>query len=74
MTERESAARGQLPLTLQPRDDATLENFLQTPRNAAALDALRDGGEDLVYLHGPADGGKSHLLQALCNDAAGPAL
>ncbi|KGE05276.1 DnaA regulatory inactivator Hda [Pseudohaliea rubra] len=61
----------QLFLNLRPRDDATLENFLSLPGNSAALEALGSGGEDQVYLHGPADGGKSHLLQALCH-AAGP--
>lgn len=74
MAERGASARGQIPLNLQPRDDATLGNFLETPANAAALAALRAGGDELVYLHGPADGGKSHLLQGLCHAAPGPAL
>jgi len=64
----------QLFLNLRPRDDATLDNLLPLPGNSAALAALRAPGEDLVFLHGPADGGKSHLLQGLCHAAEGPAL
>jgi DnaA family protein len=67
-------AGGQLALALQPRDDATGDNFLELPANAAPLAALRAAAEELVYLHGPADGGKSHLLQAECHAATGPAL
>ena len=64
----------QLFLNLQPRDDATLENFLPLPGNSAALAMLRAGGDDLVYLHGPAAVGKSHLLQGLCHAAGSRAL
>ncbi|MHA7817047.1 MAG: DnaA regulatory inactivator Hda [Pseudohaliea sp.] len=64
----------QLFLNLRPRDDATLDNFLLLPGNSAALAALRAPGEDLIFLHGPADGGKSHLLQGVCHAADGPAL
>jgi DnaA family protein len=69
-----AASPAQLALDLRPRDDATLENFCARPGNAAALAALTAGGDELVFLHGPAEGGKSHLLQAMCHAVTGPSL
>ena len=63
----------QLTLNVQLRDDATLENFLAPELAQAALHAVGDqlspGGESLIYLYGPSDTGKSHLLQAACHHA-----
>lgn len=68
----------QLPLLVQLRDDATLENFLPTP----ATDGLMQGvkalcsgeGDSVVFLHGSRGTGKSHLLQAACHRAGERAL
>jgi len=61
---------GQLPLRLQLRDSATFDNF-HDEGNELALQALRAGGGDSLYLWGPAGCGKSHLLQAACHAAPG---
>lgn len=65
----------QLPLPVRLRDDATLDNFLAGPALQPLLAALQaqpgGGGEAIIYLHGPAGSGKSHLLQASCH-LAGP--
>lgn len=65
----------QLPLAMRLRDDATFENLYPLEAAQGALAALRGGArpamEQLVFLHGPAGAGKSHLLQAACH-AAGP--
>lgn len=62
----------QLPLAVQLRDDATLDNFLVQARVQPLVDALTaqlgERGEPLVYLFGAAGSGKSHLLQACCRD------
>jgi len=68
----------QLPLNIRPRDDATLDNFLFTPA-VAPLKPMLEGqsgaaGEPIIYLHGPAGAGKSHLLQASCHATAGGSL
>ncbi len=69
----------QLTLNVQLRDDATLGNFL-CPESAKALfKALEDQpgprGEPIIYLYGPEDTGKSHLLQGACHMAGSiPAL
>lgn len=61
----------QLPLKVQLRDDATLDNFLCAPDTRALLSALRGQldapGEPIIYLYGPTDTGKTHLLQAACH-------
>ena len=57
---------GQLPLQLQLRDSATFDNFLEEG-NELALQALRAGGGESLYLWGPPGCGKSHLLQAACH-------
>lgn len=61
----------QLALNMQLRDDATLASFLSAPALEPLLAALRaqasHAGEPLVFLHGSAGSGKSHLLQAACH-------
>ncbi|MEM9257368.1 MAG: DnaA regulatory inactivator Hda [Pseudomonadota bacterium] len=78
MTEYSPSPLRQLPLPVGLRDDATLDNFLvlsaHRPLLAALREQLRAAGEGLIYIHGPAGVGKSHLLQASCHAAAGPAL
>jgi len=69
----------QLPLNVQLRDDATLDNYLfsesNLPLRAILQRHLSAQGESTVFLHGAADSGKSHLLQACCHLAeAAPAL
>jgi len=69
----------QLTLNVQLRDDATLENFLCASPGQALLNAIRGQllaqGEPIIYLYGPPDTGKSHLLQAGCHLAGNtPAL
>lgn len=60
----------QLPLNVQLRDDATLANYLFSESNLALRGVLEgllgDEADSIVYLHGPNDSGKSHLLQACC--------
>ena len=61
----------QLPLPVQLRDEATLDNFLTSPGSRALIAALRTqaggSGEPIIYLYGPTGVGKSHLLQASCH-------
>jgi DnaA family protein len=61
----------QLPLPVQLRDDATLENFLPTLATGPLIAALRaqasSTGEAIIYLYGASGTGKSHLLQASCH-------
>lgn len=65
------AEQQQLPLKVQLRDDATLDNFLALSDSQALVDALHcqpgDEGEPIIYLYGPPGSGKSHLLQAACH-------
>ncbi|TGD71166.1 DnaA regulatory inactivator Hda [Mangrovimicrobium sediminis] len=72
------ATGGQLPLPIQLRDDATLDNFLPAPATEALLPVLRGqcsaAGEAVVFLHGAEGSGKSHLLQAGCHLAGGGAV
>jgi len=72
-------AHRQLTLNVQLRDDATLENFFCAPSTEILLKALRGQlateGEPVIFLYGPPDTGKSHLLQAACHLAgAAPTL
>ncbi len=66
-------ANPQLPLPVQLRDEATLDNFLVLEHLAPLLPLLEGqlapGGESSIYLHGAAATGKSHLLQACCHRA-----
>ncbi len=79
---RTGPAGVQLPLPVHLRDDATLENFLAPPALAPLLPVLRaqcaalpgEAAEPLVFLHGAAGVGKSHLLQAGCHLAGERAL
>ena len=61
---------GQLTLGVKLRDDATLANYIAMPDQGALLDSLsalcEQRGEAVLYLHGPGQTGKSHLLQACC--------
>ncbi|MCP4467060.1 MAG: DnaA regulatory inactivator Hda [Halieaceae bacterium] len=61
----------QLPLKVQLRDDATVDNFLALSDSQTLVDALQcqsgEGGEPIIYLYGPPGSGKSHLLQAACH-------
>ena len=68
----------QLPLLVQLRDDATLENFLPFPATLPLLQGVKSqcagDGESVVFLHGSRGCGKSHLLQAACHLAGERAL
>lgn len=61
----------QIPLVLEPRRDARLEDFVPGP-NGAVVEALRvlvgDHGGAL-FLHGAPGTGKTHLLNAACQAA-----
>ncbi len=68
----------QLPLEVQLRDDATLDNFLAVPAVqpliAALAQQMTPAGEAMIFLYGPPGAGKSHLLQASCHAAGAGAL
>ena len=68
----------QLPLEVQLRDDATLDNFLALPAVQPLIGALQGqmepAGEAMIFLYGPAGAGKSHLLQASCHRVGAGAL
>jgi len=74
----ELAPARQLPLAVELRDDATLDNFLAAPAVqpliAALLRQAEPDGEAMIFLHGAAGSGKSHLLQASCHLAGAGAL
>ncbi|MFP3874219.1 MAG: DnaA regulatory inactivator Hda [Thiohalophilus sp.] len=59
----------QLPLGVRLRDAATFENFLPAD-NERVLAALHTADAPSIYLWGAAGTGKSHLLQAVCHQAA----
>lgn len=62
----------QLPLGVQLRDDASFAGFEAGPNTELVVSLQRiAAGEQggLLYLHGPAGSGKTHLLQALCREA-----
>ena len=69
---------GQLSLPLRLRDDATFANFVVSPGNRLAVESLQrlvlQRGAGLLYLHGRAGSGKTHLLQAACQAAAARAI
>ncbi len=63
----------QLPLNIQWRDDATLENFYPGDNIEAlkAVSELSQGmGEPFLYLWGQLGVGRTHLLQAACRTAS----
>lgn len=72
------ASEAQLALPVHMRDGATFENYLAGEGGEVLLGGLRQqltaDGEPLMYLHGGAGSGKSHLLQAACHLAEGRAL
>jgi DnaA family protein len=59
---------------VRPHDRAVFASFLAGP-NEEAVAAVRQfagaAGPGLLYLHGPAGAGRSHLLQAACAIVAG---
>ncbi|MEO0435377.1 MAG: DnaA regulatory inactivator Hda [Pseudomonadota bacterium] len=58
----------QLALPVRLADDATFANFCPREELSALLAYLNQGLSDrLVFLHGPSESGKSHLLQAMCH-------
>ena len=62
----------QLPLGLALRDSARFDSFFagQNVEAVASLRASASGeGESFVYIAGPAGTGKTHLLQAACQQA-----
>jgi DnaA family protein len=64
-----ATASPQLALRVGLDDQATLDNFLRRDALASLLAALEQAptAEPLSFLHGAAESGKSHLLQALCH-------
>jgi DnaA family protein len=61
----------QLPLGVRLRTSAVFGNFLPGP-NLEALEALRAGATDPLWIWGGDAAGKTHLLQAACADHAAP--
>lgn len=63
----------QLPLGIVLRDGATFDNFLAAD-NGEVISHLRDAWQHApsrgMYCWGPAACGKTHLLQAVCHEAA----
>lgn len=59
----------QLPLGIRLREAATFGNFLPVG-NDALLATLQAPGNSSIYLWGSAGTGKTHLLQAVCHQAA----
>ena len=63
--------QSQLPLLVQLRDDATLDNFLPEADTLPLISMLEQHstqeGEAVIFLHGASGSGKSHLLQAACH-------
>jgi len=59
----------QLPLALRLRSSASLADFIYGDGGALEnlLQQQRTGGQELVYLHGAAASGKSHLLAGQCD-------
>jgi len=67
-----NAVPGQLALGVRLRDEATFDNFLgeRNASSAARLQNLVRGNPGQgIFLCGPSGSGKSHLLQAVCNEA-----
>ncbi|MEM6300151.1 MAG: DnaA regulatory inactivator Hda [Pseudomonadota bacterium] len=67
-TTTASGASSQLALAVRLADDATFANFYPRQELKGLLAYLdQDPVDRLVFLHGPRESGKSHLLQALCH-------
>lgn len=63
----------QLPFAFSFGQERSFDDFQVTPANAALVHYLRgfgSGTDQFCYLWGAAGSGKSHLLQALCNDSS----
>ena len=64
----------QLPLGLGPDKSLSFANFYTLPANRLLANQLRlqavGEGEQWVYVHGAAESGRSHLLQAACQAAS----
>ncbi len=64
----------QLPLGLGPDKSLCFANFYTLAPNRLLVNQLRlqaiGEGEQWVYVHGGAESGRSHLLQASCQEAA----
>ena len=63
---------GQLPLGLQLRTPARLDDFVygdDSPLLELLRQQLQDNGEPLIYLHGEHGSGRSHLLMGQCGRA-----
>ena len=58
----------QLPLAITWRDQATFANFY-TGDNAQLVESLQLASEPLIFLWGEAGCGKTHLLQAVCQQS-----
>ena len=75
---RGAAVGPQLTLNVRLRDEATLDNFLCLPGLEPLLASMRaiaaGDSEPSLLLHGPADSGRTHLLQAACHASKGSAL
>lgn len=69
--------QGQLTLPVGLRDEATFSNFFAHGATQAVVDSLRrqvagEREQEVMYLHGPAGSGKTHLLQSVAHlDSAG---
>jgi DnaA family protein len=74
----QASSQRQLTLNIQLRDEATLDNYFALPGVEPLLLAIQVqsdvDGEPVVYLYGPEDTGKSHLLQAACHQLGTAAL
>lgn len=67
----------QLPLQLQPRESCTFSSYFPGPNQLVVellKNMLADDGEQQVFIHSSAGLGKSHLLQAACQQASGQGL
>ncbi len=72
--QSEAMLGGQLALPVRLADETTFHNLAPRAALKPLLHALKlsEGlGEPLNFLHGPTEGGKSHLLQALCHEHQG---
>lgn len=56
--------KNQLPLSFQPPENAAFNNFI-AGENQQLIHSLEDEAEQLIFIWGEADSGKSHLLQAI---------
>ncbi|MEO1889463.1 MAG: DnaA regulatory inactivator Hda [Cycloclasticus sp.] len=57
----------QLPLPFESQDDFTFNNFISS-ENQLVISALKATSEPFIFLWGDAGTGKTHLLQAICQE------